>query len=303
MNGGLPGIFTELSNKMLRHYHQYGESDRCINVIQNEISFYHKKLVKHHLIKTALYSHQLRGNKTSQHSVYRIVESNYLKVALHVAGEGLKIPLHSHPDSLSSLLVLKGSLAVKQYSFSGMKLAIQEHSLTAGSCSAGLQKKFNTHKLQATASVNAFLSIRCKVPKSTKKQFCKKKLLAMGVGLLTSYGAYALPQFTKSSIKLPNQSMLDTNTGNTKGIVRYAHSLRKKGEEHQYDAARLYHLAANRKDPEAQYWLGYMNLTGMGITEDDDEALKWIAAAADQGYAPANALLNHILTTSGEDDC
>jgi TPR repeat protein len=157
--------------------------------------------------------------------------------------------------------------------------------------------------LKTTGSINAFFSIRCKIPKSASKQFFKSKLLALGISLFTSFNAYAFPQFNKSLFSLSPQSTQLNRTENTRQYVAYANILRKRGGEHQYDAAILYLRAANKNDPEAQYWLGYMNLKGMGITEDDDEALKWIWASARQGYSPASILLNHILYAEVEADC
>lgn len=46
-----------------------------------------------------------------------------------------------------------------------------------------------------------------------------------------------------------------------------------------------------------------MYLDGSGITEDSDEALRWVAMSSDQNYPPAEKLLNHLLTREEIPDC
>ena len=50
-------------------------------------------------------------------------------------------------------------------------------------------------------------------------------------------------------------------------------------------------VLAEQGDPQAQSLLGIMYDYGLGILEDDDEALKWYRKAADQGHADAQLSL------------
>ena len=70
-----------------------------------------------------------------------------------------------------------------------------------------------------------------------------------------------------------------------------------------YSAAQLYKQEANKGNAEAQYWLGIMYLEGSGITEDSDEALRWIAMSSDQNYQPAQKVLHYLLTMEEIPDC
>ncbi len=54
-------------------------------------------------------------------------------------------------------------------------------------------------------------------------------------------------------------------------------------------AAQWYFQAARQGHPDAQYSLGILFLTGKGVVQSRDEALKWIRRAADQGHVDAGA--------------
>ena len=56
-------------------------------------------------------------------------------------------------------------------------------------------------------------------------------------------------------------------------------------------AAQWYFEAARQGHAEAQYSLGIMFLTGTGVLQDADEAVRWIGKAAAQGHADAAAYL------------
>lgn len=54
--------------------------------------------------------------------------------------------------------------------------------------------------------------------------------------------------------------------------------------EDPQEAIRMYHLAAEQGDAEAQYWLGKCYLTGYGTSISEEEGKKWINAARAKGY-------------------
>jgi TPR repeat protein len=64
----------------------------------------------------------------------------------------------------------------------------------------------------------------------------------------------------------------------------------------EYRAFELCKLAAKAGLLEAQFQLGLMYLQGEGVTENDDEARKWIWAAADRDYPQAKEVLQFIIS-------
>lgn len=298
-NPELASHFNTISNTMLQQYKKHGETTKCIVVIQDQIEkYYHSRLINHTEIQRIVEEYFNKyANTELQHIVCRIVENEDIKVSLHLTGAGLKIPVHSHPGSLNSLLVVKGALSIKQYCLIDTKLSAKDAVLKRNTCSVGLQKQYNTHALEATTPFNVFFTIRCKVTNRSINYLIKKKLstlFTLGFFLLASPASYTLPE----TINRPVYEIK-----HDREVLFYANKLRKNNEEDQYNAATIYQKYANQNNPEAQYWLGYMYLQGIGITEDDDEALKWIAASAEQEYAPATKLLNYILTAEVALDC
>jgi len=87
--------------------------------------------------------------------------------------------------------------------------------------------------------------------------------------------------------------------------VKQANKIRmaSNDDEQHLKAFELYLKAAKKNNAEAQYWLSIMYLKGMGITDDDDKALHWVSASADQNYKPAQDLLHHLLTYDEALDC
>ncbi|MEY2687806.1 MAG: hypothetical protein RL375_2004 [Pseudomonadota bacterium] len=57
-------------------------------------------------------------------------------------------------------------------------------------------------------------------------------------------------------------------------------------------AAQWYFEAARQGLAEAQYSLGILFLTGSGVQQSQEEAVKWIRRAADQGHGDAKAYLS-----------
>ena len=60
------------------------------------------------------------------------------------------------------------------------------------------------------------------------------------------------------------------------------------------EACRWYRLAAEQGEPWAQYRLGTMYKEGYGVTQDDVEACRWYRLAAEQGEADAQSWLGFM---------
>ncbi|MEY4304207.1 MAG: hypothetical protein RIT52_382 [Pseudomonadota bacterium] len=61
--------------------------------------------------------------------------------------------------------------------------------------------------------------------------------------------------------------------------------------ENDAEALRWYHLAAEQGHANAQLVLGNMYDKGKGVPEDDTEAVRWYRRAAEQGHANAQVML------------
>jgi TPR repeat protein len=59
----------------------------------------------------------------------------------------------------------------------------------------------------------------------------------------------------------------------------------------------LFHVLAVSGDAGAQCYLGNMSSAGVGVPQDDSEAVKWYRLAAEQGYAPAQYCLGNMSST------
>ncbi len=161
--------FKQLSEKILRHYQKYGESDKCIDSIQREIlTFLPSKIDNEKLIESFINPKQHRANQSIQHLIYRIIRTEDLKVSLHLTSAGIKIPIHSHPGDINALFVISGAIKLRQYTFNKPEPEIKQAYLTSNSCKVGLQQYFNTHDLETTKPLTVFFSIRCKSPKQPK---------------------------------------------------------------------------------------------------------------------------------------
>jgi uncharacterized protein len=57
----------------------------------------------------------------------------------------------------------------------------------------------------------------------------------------------------------------------------------------------LHHAATHFADPEAQYELARLYVDGRGVAKDNEEAMRWFIAAADQGLPRAQASLGTML--------
>ena len=66
------------------------------------------------------------------------------------------------------------------------------------------------------------------------------------------------------------------------------------------EAARLFRELADQENAEAQYALGYRYDAGIGVLEDDAEALRLISLSAAQGYAPAQRSIALRYATGGQ---
>ena len=65
-----------------------------------------------------------------------------------------------------------------------------------------------------------------------------------------------------------------------------------RGDYHT--AVKEFQLSAERGDVKARYNLGVMYQLGLGVPQDDQEAVRWFRKAAEQGYATAESVLGSM---------
>ncbi len=63
-------------------------------------------------------------------------------------------------------------------------------------------------------------------------------------------------------------------------------------DRHYPTAARCLKRAADHNDEQAQYWLGVMYLSGLGVERDDGIGLEWLTKSAKNGFEDAKKLLD-----------
>lgn len=71
---------------------------------------------------------------------------------------------------------------------------------------------------------------------------------------------------------------------------------------HHFDKTRIpaIETAANNGNAEAQFQLGALYANGKGVTQDTEQAIRWLRAAAEQGWVAAQTLLGWCYTQDGD---
>ena len=113
---GLAKVFKQLSKRMLKTYKRYGETQQSIDRIKEEsLAISRAKLDMPSLIEAI--SRQIEDAKNNKgYYVFRIIHTESLRVALHVAPAGIKLPVHFHLNALNVLLLKQGAVKVTQLS-------------------------------------------------------------------------------------------------------------------------------------------------------------------------------------------
>jgi hypothetical protein len=87
------------------------------------------------------------------------------------------------------------------------------------------------------------------------------------------------------------------NQGNDRAMIKLGllYDVGQEGITQNFDeAVKWFRKAANDKDPEAQYWMGYVYLHGTGVDKNLSEAVKWFRLSADAGQPWAQTVLGHL---------
>jgi len=287
---------------ILKQYKKQGESIFVIKKAEDEI----KRLVEtKYRIGTILPNYRQlleQAESTRSHNIIRLSQHDSFKVSIHIVPSHFKIPAHLHPDLISIIDVQRGKLHIEQLTLSNQEERVSCRLKKHQAC-AGLFKLRNIHRMQTFSSPCIFLSFRI-----AKKLEHKYSLMAF-IPLIPAFmflfpSALSSNKPTSEKNYLLNPSSYSVKTSINSNVVM-ANKLRLNTGPYQdlYQASQLYKQEAIKGNAEAQYWLGVMYFDGSGITEDSDEALRWVAMSAEQNFSPAKKLLHHFLTTDEVLDC
>jgi hypothetical protein len=285
-------------------YRVLGESDLTVKKFEKLIS---KRLVNHYKVEQLLpdYLELLRQVEvTRDHKVLRLIHNKNTRISLHLVPSNYKIPAHTHSDKFSFTYLQHGDLRIKQSSVLLNSESFECHLKSHQAC-AGLLKFRNIHSLQTIASPSIFMSIRM-----TKMYEPFPYVLKKIRSVIISISLFLFPSFISPNLFAGDNGKQINTPGdykiNIEKQVILANKLRT-GEggltKDYYKAIQLYKVASKKGNAEAQYWLGVMCFDGLGITDDRDDAMYWLALSSDQNYSPAQKLLHHLLVTDEVLDC
>lgn len=312
-----------LHKQFIETYQKEGESTWCVNILNTYTKNYYKNLKQSPSYKCSLKNIIADSKFSNKHVSISLVKNDAFKVSLHVMPNGFEIPMHAHPNQFSLIIVESGILEIGQYSWGA---ALSKNSarrvMKKGESCIGLPVKDNLHHLKVGSDGVIFLSIRMnsveqlEQNRSTLVSLMIKKLIPSVLCLL-------LPVMSSMTTRAGETYELYSgykgatykDFGSKRNVLSSSSALKPMSRsqarkfrlsshyESQVEAVNWYLKSARRGNAESQYWLGVMHLDGSGTTEDDDEAFKWVSLSADQGYKPAEKLLDHLITSDFDLEC
>ena len=302
-------ILTDIRSALLESYSRYGESKETIDSI-NLLAKEYFRLLKN----SSYYRQKLRplfsdASAFDQYYPCNLIDHEDMKFSVHLMPKNTEIPMHAHPGKINLIMLEQGSLHVEQKSL-GFEYARSHGNnftrlLDQGNTCSGLPVRNNMHQLKAIADFTVFFSLRISTEIPQKQNTLLKPFLKRHFPALLGY--LLIPLLLMQNQVLAAESIRSTNKKDVRTYYNGAYSAARDRKsnihERQAKAVRWYKQSATQGNAESQYWLGMMNLKGNGVTEDNDEALKWISLSAKQGYPPAEELYQHLLKTDFYMEC
>lgn len=200
----------------------------------------------------------------AQHHVMQWPAYRGWKMAAHALPQGMRIPPHAHPGSLSLLLVMEGNASVEQYS---LDVLTRERShipfrqtLAAGDGCVGLCFRHNAHAIQADGWGVLFLSLRLPDSNGYTVSWTQAFRKMWGWGLM-------LAAFASTSVAACPTAIRDASA----------------------------QPSAEATEAEALYGQSLRSLYGEGVPVDRQKAIDLAFQAAKQGHQPAQKLYDDLL--------
>ncbi len=300
----------ELRSRLLNTYRYQSDSRKSIESINVLLRNYYQQL-----LGAKYYNYDFKqliadAAECKQYHAYCLQNNNKIETSVHILPKGMVIPnCDNNNHGYFCLTIVEYGTLRKTYK-STDNSAFMNHIklLSKGDTCVELPGSVKNHDLKAMSDVVVFIRIRVRYDKSKKLGFISRlftnrfvaPVLCMVIPFMTGN-----PSAQAADMVGRYGSAVDSNVSFKKIITKRMASLYRQSKDYanQVGAAEWYQESARSGDAESQYWLGVMYLDGSGITEDDDEALYWIGKAADQGYLPAEKLLDHLLATNFDMDC
>ena len=287
----------------LYQYYKLGETFEAIKVLESLSS---KLIFDNQLLPLLMQLHAT----DNEHSVIRLIDEPLIKISIHSITPHYQISRHAHPDFFSITYLHKGAIKIKQQSLGPAKENFERLLKPQQSC-AGLLNLRNIHTISALKQRSVFVSIRIaksQLSFNRLKHFYYTSRHQYQYSLLSGFVILLSSTFSPNLLATDKEDLIKISRSEPTLIRQQlvlANQLRTgKGRKKDfYEAAQLYKNIAQQGNAEAQYWLGVMCFDGLGITDDRDDAIHWLALSADQNYPPAKELLNHLLNTDDISDC
>lgn len=293
-------------------YKKSGETDQSLTAFKDQAANFHAYLQSNRIYKQ-LISGLDKLNRISLPYACCLVKTENCSFSIHKLARGMSIPRHAHPQKFSLLIVESGRLRLTHNKWGDTLDNMRNKSLPAsylhkGDTSSGLLVENNLHEIEVLSESAIFISIRIQYNKQEASSFAFSKFSrAVHVPLFCAL----LPMLLVYQASDAGEK--SRYTTDNSGSYHYSHqilsselaSLYRQSHDYnrQVEAAQWYLKLARRGSVDAQYWLGVMYLDGNGITEDDDEALRWLDLAAKQGHQQAEKLLNHLIESDFDMEC
>ncbi|MEZ5450657.1 MAG: hypothetical protein R3E89_17370 [Thiolinea sp.] len=274
-------ILQQLAESATSNYLHHGENKTSIEYLEQQARHSLRRLLQEQDLQYLLTATEQTTRQTGMPQACQTIEQERLHISLHALPAQSVIPAHHHPHALNLMLMLHGEALVTRFSAVHGQV-MRERLLQAGDSDAGLQHYLNLHRVEARSPVCIFLSLRCEVKPQNRWHPLQRLLLTplLCCGLLLP--VYPITACSESSYA----TSLET-----------AHHLRTSGrtEAQLQQAFRLYKIAAEQGEAEAQYWLAYMYIMAMGTPRNEKQAIRWAFRAEQQNYPPAAQLLDDLL--------
>ena len=285
----------------LYHYGKLGETFEGIKALE-ELS---RKIINNNKLKSLL-THFEATEK--EHTVIQLIEKPYFKISMHSIAPHYQIARHAHSGFFSLTYLHKGAIKVEQQSLSSADEVFERLLKPQQSC-AGLLNLRNIHTISSLKQRSVFLSIRI-----AKSQFSFNRLKYFYYAyryryvVLSGLAMILSSTFSPSLLATDKEHFVKISSSKptvVKQQLELANQLRtgKGRKKDYYEAVQLYKKVSQQGNAEAQYWLGVMCFDGLGITDDRDDAMHWLALSSGQNYPPAKKLLHHLLNTDDISDC
>lgn len=251
-----------------------------------------------------------------------------------------RMPMHDHKESIGIAHVLKGTPVISQANLSEKNNNIPgifklnqviEHKLKPGDSSFVFPQKNNIHGFYSNNSPCLLFNIIFykkkyqhdfyqpievvqEKSKNSKKFTLLKKYLScsfiinlsltnMAMGICDKELLNSKPQIEISANQL-SSLIKCSKSGNVSAQFKLAMLYTEESKIQNLNDAYYWNFqAAKNGHPEAQYHVGVMLLDGIGVTQDEFEAIEWLFKSSQAGHIKATEIFTYIMENPEPLEC